>query len=89
MAKKKNKQLNVTLFWSPSVGKSGYDGPANTVSCENKVGTFDILPEHTNFISLIFKKISITTLGDRKINFEFKRGVLEVSTDSVRVFLGI
>ena len=89
MTKRKKKQLNVTLFWPPSAGKLGYEGPANTVSCENKVGTFDILPKHTNFISLIFKKISIVTLGNRKIDFEFKRGVLEVSEDSVKVFLGI
>ena len=87
--KKKNEQINVTLFWPPGAGRSGYKGPAFAVSSENTLGKFDILPEHTNFISLIFNKLSILTLGKRKIDFQFKRGVLEVSEDNVKIFLGV
>lgn len=90
MAKPKvSEQINVTLFWSPNTGKAGYQGPAYAVSSENALGKFDVLPEHTNFISLIFNKLSIVTLGKRKIDFQFKRGVLEVSDNNVKIFLGI
>ena len=89
MTKKIKANLNVVLFWPPAAGESGYKGPANAVSSENKVGKFDILAAHTNFISLVFNKLTITTLGNRKVDFSFKRGVLEVSEDSVRIFLGI
>ena len=56
---------------------------------KNKVGEFDILPEHTNFITLIFNKLVIYTKEQKKIEYEFKRGVLEASDNLVKIFLGI
>jgi F0F1-type ATP synthase epsilon subunit len=90
MKKKRSKQeLFVTVLWSPSTEKSGYRGPAIAVSSENKVGKFDILPTHINFISLISNKLAVYTQNNKKVEYEFKRGVLEVSNNLVRVFLGI
>ncbi len=82
-------EISVAVFWSPFVGKVGYSGPAAAVSSINKVGKFDILPAHTNFISLIFNKLVIYTKEQKKIEYEFKRGVLEVSDNLVKIFLGI
>jgi len=79
----------VAVFWSPYSGQVGFQGTAVAVSSENKIGKFDILPEHTNFISLIFDKLTIQTPDKRKIDYTFKRGVLEVSDNLVKVFLGI
>jgi F0F1-type ATP synthase epsilon subunit len=89
MKKKKEPEIFVATFWSPSIGQVGYRGPARALSSVNKVGNFDILPGHTNFITLIFDKLSILTPDNKKINYTFKRGVLEVSENLVRVFLGI
>jgi F0F1-type ATP synthase epsilon subunit len=89
MGKRAKKELFVAVFWSPFVGKVGYRGPAVAISSLNKVGKFDILPEHTNFISLIYKKMTIHLLGKQKIDYEFKRGVLEVSDNLIKVFLGL
>lgn len=84
-----NRELIVAVFWPPFVGKVGYRGPAAAISSVNKVGKFDILPEHTNFISLIQKKLSVQLLDKKKIDYEFKRGVIEVSENLVKVFLGL
>ena len=48
--------LEVTIL-SPE--ETLYNGSANSVTCMNKEGEFDILPMHSNFISLIYKKIVI------------------------------
>ena len=82
-------ELFVSVFWSPYFGQAGFQGGAAAVSSENKVGKFDILPEHTNFISLIFNKLTIDLLDKKKIDYSFNRGVLEVSENLVKVFLGI
>ncbi|OGY23255.1 MAG: hypothetical protein A2172_02690 [Candidatus Woykebacteria bacterium RBG_13_40_15] len=90
MTKERNEQLNVSVFWSPTIAQSGFSGEAAAVSSENKMGKFDILPEHTNFITLISNKLTIHTIDKKKkIEYSFKRGVLEVSENLVKVFLGI
>jgi len=82
-------EIFVAVFWSPLVGKIGYRGAAAAITSKNKVGKFDILPEHTNFITLVFKNLVIYTKEQKKIEYEFKRGVLEVSDNLVKIFLGI
>ena len=89
MKPKETPSLLVEVFWPPVAGQTSFQGKAAAVSSENKIGKFDILPEHTNFISLIFNKLTIDTLVGKKIDYAFKRGVLEVSENQVRVFLGI
>ena len=82
------RELFVAIFWPPFAGKVGYRGPAAAVSSINKIGKFDVLPEHTNFISLISKKITVLLLDKKKVEYEFRRGVIEVSDNLVKVFLG-
>ncbi|MEX0621376.1 MAG: hypothetical protein WD187_00040 [Candidatus Woykebacteria bacterium] len=82
-------EIFVAVFWPPFVGKVGYRGSVAAISSVNLVGKFDILPEHTNFISLIKDRITIHTLDKKKVEYEFKRGVLEASGNLVKVFLGI
>jgi len=85
----KKEEIFIAVFWSPLVGKVGYRGPAIALTSINKVGKFDVLAEHTNFITLIFERIVIHTLEKKDIEYEFKRGVMEVSDNLVKVFLGI
>jgi F0F1-type ATP synthase epsilon subunit len=90
MSEKSQKELKVAVYWPPSSLQVGFKGEAVGVSSENKMGKFDILPEHTNFITLIFNKLIVhTPEKKKKIEYTFKRGVLEVSENSVNVFLGI
>lgn len=81
--------LEVNLFWSPSLKQEGFTGKAKSVSAENQVGKFDILPQHANFVSQIFDSVTIITIDDKEHYYNFKRGVLEVSNNLVKIFLGI
>ncbi|MDP2671059.1 MAG: hypothetical protein Q8P13_01190 [bacterium] len=81
--------LEVSLVWSPSLKQQGYSGQALAVSSENSLGKFDILPQHANFVTQINKQLTIHTLDKKETKYEFNRGVLEVSENIVRIFLGI
>ena len=89
--KKSNTQeeyLDIKLFWSPIIEEKPFAGRALAVSSQNPVGNFDILPGHVNFITLIFNVLTIH-LPEKKINYKFNRGVLEVSQNQVNIFLGL
>lgn len=80
--------LEVKILWPPAAQKESFQGKVKAISSKNRLGNFDILPGHANFISLIFSTLTIHSL-DRKINYQFKRGVLEVSENKVKIFLGL
>jgi len=81
--------LEVNIFCSPVIEKEPFKGKAEAVSSQNRLGKFDILPEHINFITLIFGSLTIQTPERKKITYQFERGVLEVSENRVNVFLGL
>lgn len=83
------KFLQVKVFCSPIIEREPFRGRARAVSSQNRLGKFDVLPEHTNFITLIFGNLTIHTVDRRKITYQFERGVLEVSENKVNVFLGL
>ena len=89
MKQNRKEFLEVKVFWLPIVKEIFFQGKAETISSQNKLGKFDILPEHTNFITLIFDNLSIVTLDKKKIIYQFKRGVLEVAENKVNIFLGL
>jgi len=81
--------LEVNIFCSPVIEKEPFKGKAEAVSSQNRLGKFDILPEHINFITLIFGSLTVHTHDRKKIAYQFERGVLEVSENRVNVFLGL
>ena len=81
--------LNVRVFFSTVIGKNTFKSSATAVSSQNGLGKFDILPNHINFITLIFDNITIYNENKEEISYEFKRGVLEVSENKVDIFLGL
>ncbi len=67
-----------------------YDGFAFSLTAENTTGTFDILPHHHNFISLLLPcEVIINTVkeGERKILIS--GGIIHVKADQVIVFLDV
>lgn len=83
------KLLQVKVFCAPVFKREPFKGEADAVSSRNRLGKFDILPEHTNFITLIFGDLTIHTADKKKIAYQFERGVLEVSENKVNIFLGL
>lgn len=82
----KPNELSVKVI---SSNKTFYDGRAAAVSGINKVGPFDVLPQHENFICLLKDKVVIHGLDGKKLEIPCENGLLEVSENLVRVFLGI
>ncbi|TSC73266.1 MAG: Uncharacterized protein G01um101470_192 [Parcubacteria group bacterium Gr01-1014_70] len=66
-----------------------YEGKATAVSSRNAKGPFDILPQHTHFISLITDGVVIhmTDGTDKKI--DFLNAVLKVKDNKVEIYIGI
>lgn len=85
---KENNLLDVKIFWSPTTKQETFKGKAKAISGKNRLGNFDILPGHTNFISLIFEELKVYT-PEKEISFKFNRGVLETSENQVKIFLGL
>ena len=83
------KLLEAKVFCSPVIEKERFGGKVEAVSSQNRLGKFDILPEHANFITLIFGSLTIHTPDKKKITYQFERGVLEVSENRINVFLGL
>jgi F0F1-type ATP synthase epsilon subunit len=81
--------LEVKVFWLPILKEIFYQGEALTVSSQNRLGKFDVLPRHTNFITLIFNNLTIITPEKKKISYQFERGVLEVRENKLNIFLGL
>ena len=81
--------LHVDVYFSSIIKKEPFRGRAVSVSSENDLGDFDVLSKHSNFISLIYNKLTIRTPKGKKLDYEFERGVMKVKKNKVSVFLGL
>ena len=66
-----------------------FDGPVKTVSSKNERGVFDILPLHTNFITLISDYVILDKGLPTEKKFDIEKGVLYVLSNKVDVYVGI
>ena len=66
-----------------------YSGKAKSVTSVNDKGKFDILPKHSNFISLINELLIIRDPGGATRKIPVESGILRVEQDRIEVFLGI
>lgn len=67
-----------------------YDSQATSITATNRVGPFDVLEGHHNFISLLLPG-DIIVRADGKDDFKMKinRGIIHVKADEVKVFLDV
>ncbi len=66
-----------------------YEGEATALSSVNSTGPFDILEEHTHFISLIEQSLIIYTSEGKTIERDIGTGVIQCKNGVIRVVLGI
>jgi len=67
-----------------------FDGLAKSMTATNRVGPFDVLPQHHNFISLLESgNIIIRMEGKADFKMHINRGIMHVKANIVRVFLDI
>lgn len=66
-----------------------FEGEVRTISSVNDKGIFDVLEQHTSFISLIKDKIVIHTLDGKEQEMKIQDGIMRVYKNEVSVFLGL
>ncbi|HET9721725.1 MAG TPA: hypothetical protein VFP32_01710 [Candidatus Saccharimonadales bacterium] len=67
-----------------------FDGEASSVSAINRVGPFDVLPRHHNFITLLQRgKVTVRLAGKNDFVMAIDKGVMHVKADEVKVFLDV
>lgn len=65
-----------------------YLGEAESVTSFNEKGIFDVLPLHSNFISIIKDRVVIM-LNDRPNEFKIDTAIMKVKKNNVHIFSGI
>jgi F0F1-type ATP synthase epsilon subunit len=60
-----------------------------SITSYNDKGVFDILPEHTNFISLIHMFVAIRRLNGENLQIRLENGIMRVYREKIDVFLGL
>lgn len=69
-----------------------YEGPARSVSALNRVGPFDILPDHADFFSMLLPCEITIDIGDKDkepITFAVQNGIVTVRDNMVMLFVDI
>lgn len=66
-----------------------YEGKAQVVTATNKVGTFDILPGHADFFSMLSPgDVTIETEEDT-VTFNINNGIITVRDNKAMLFVNI
>ncbi len=66
-----------------------YDGPAVSVSANNRVGPFDVLAGHANFFSLLSESQVVVDTGTQKLTIPINQGLIKVKNNVVTLFADI
>lgn len=71
-----------------SADENVFDGKVYMLTSKNNDGEFDVLPLHTNFITLIEEKIILHKTSKEKKEIPITNGVLKVAENHVNIILG-
>jgi len=66
-----------------------FDDDIFSLTTKNDTGTFDVLPEHANFISLINSKLIIGKLDGSKQEITINNGLLKVKDSSIHCYVDL
>lgn len=64
-----------------------YQGQALAVSGKNDFGSFDILAQHTPFVSYLTDKLKVTSADQKVQEFTFAQAFLKVDPDKVAIYI--
>ena len=65
-----------------------FEGEVTQLSSINEVGPFDVMENHSNFISVIKDIVSFKVNGQKQ-EFKLTNGVLKARDNKVNVYLGV
>lgn len=79
-------EISVTIFGLESIF---YQGKVKALTSMNEKGKFDILPMHSNFISIVKDYVILHERQGSKKEFKLNRGVLRLADNQISIFLGL
>lgn len=69
--------------------KTVFEGVIESMTSKNVKGTFDILPYHENFISLIIDKVTIREKDKPPKDIAVGNAILKISKNRVEIYIGM
>ena len=66
-----------------------FNDNVKSLTSKNDTGTFDILPEHANFISLIGGSLIIRKLDGQKQEIPVRNGVIKVKDNAIYCYIDL
>jgi F-type H+-transporting ATPase subunit epsilon len=66
-----------------------YKGEAIAITSYNQAGQFDILAEHSHFITLIRDKVIIRKVGKTILQFQLQYGILRCHDNQIKIYIGL
>ncbi len=83
--------MDPNLFHLKIVAKDGllFEGDIKSLTSYNDKGRFDILAYHANFISIIYKSITIVDAKDEKKEMTIQKALLKNKSNNLEIYLGI
>ena len=66
-----------------------FEGELKAVSSYNRMGPFDVLGEHANFVCMIVNKLILRKIDGKEEEINVDKGVMMVERNRVNVFIGI
>jgi F0F1-type ATP synthase epsilon subunit len=66
-----------------------FEGKAYSVTSYNEIGFFDVLPFHTNFVTLIRDFVVIDKGLPTEKSVQLEKGIVTVISNTVKVYVGI
>ena len=66
-----------------------FDEDVQSISSRNEKGIFDILPLHSNFISLVEQRLILQRIDGTKNEIQVSNGILRVIENRVEVYIGV
>lgn len=66
-----------------------FDDYVTALTSRNDSGTFDVLPEHSNFISVLRDSITLHLVDGRKIKILLKNGLIKVKDNAIKCYIDL
>jgi len=86
-------QLNKTdltlEFYMRSRTKNFFRGTISSLTAYNDKGELDILPMHTNFVSIVKKYVIVNKGLPNEQKFDYESGVLSVQDGKIDLYVGV
>jgi F0F1-type ATP synthase epsilon subunit len=81
-----SQDISVTIYGLDSIL---YKGKVSALTSVNEKGKFDILPLHSNFISVVKDYLILHQKEGSEKKFKLGQGVLKLTNNEVNIFLGL